>query len=424
MMRTAAVAAVLGLAASWGCSDPGRADLAVQWTFGGVSCDQAGIATIHVEIAGELLTPSDFACKEPGGIVTGAQLGRFLYGNYSITVIGYDAAGAEVGRASQSFTVHSGKNVVDVDVPLPPEGSVTLTWDFAGQNCAQAGISSVRVDTDGFIIFNQNGAIDLPCTEAGVDGIHLSGMTPGPHVFDVVALRGSTPSFYLQDVTATVVASQDTPLPVSLQAGPVPAPIADVYWSFAGGIYGGMFCDEAQVDTVRLYLDPAGNGSGGTLVGEFPCTQNQVDGVSVTNLSVGTHTFAATGLRSGRIVYQSLRSAGNQFFVAGLHASVDLNVDAIGSGTGSATLQWDFSAVGGACQGTINWKLIDPTGGTQSGTASCSSSTGLLVPSGSIAGVWEIAASATASGSPVSAVFLFGVPNAASAPPVAISFSK
>jgi hypothetical protein len=423
MMRTAAALVVLGLAGSWGCSDPGRADLAVQWTFGGRSCDQAGVATIHVEIPNELLTPSDYACQEPGGIVTGAQLGRFLYGNYSITVIGYDAGGAEVGRASQSFTVHSGDNVVTVDVPLPPQGSVTLTWDFAGQGCAQAGITSVSVDADGFLVLNENGGIQLPCSQSGVAGVQIFGLSPGSHFFDVVAMRGSTPAFYLQDISAAVADGQDTPVGASLQPGPVPGPIADVFWSFAGGVFGGMFCDEAQVDTVRLFLDPAGNGSGGTLVGDFPCTQNQVDGVSLTNVSAGNHTFAATGFRSGRIVYQTARSAGNQF-VAGLHGTVDLNVDAVGAGTGSATLQWDFSAVGGACQGTINWKLTDPTGGTQSGTAGCTSSTGLLVPTGSIAGVWEIDATATAGGSAVRASFLFAVPNAASAPPVAISFSK
>jgi hypothetical protein len=196
-----------------------------------------------------------------------------------------------------------------------------------------------------------------------------------------------------------------------------------VYWSFAGGVLGGMFCDEAQVDTVRLFLDPAANGSGGTLVGDFPCTgQNNVDGVAVSNLTPGNHTFAATAFRAGAIVYQSARSAGNQF-VAGLHGAVELNVDAVGRGTGSATLDWDFSAVGGACQGTINWTLTDPTGATQTGTAGCATSTGLLVPAGSFAGLWQIDATASASGSPVSASFLFAVPNASTAT-WQITFSK
>jgi hypothetical protein len=271
----------------------------------------------------------------------------------------------------------------------------------------------VRVDADGYLVLNTTGGIDLPCTQAGVDGVRIAGLSPGQHIFDVVASAGAT-SYFLQDVTANVADQQDTPVPIDLTAGTPPAPIADVFWSFAGGVLGGMLCDEAQVDTVQLYLDPAGNGTGGRLVGEFPCTQSGVDGISVSNLAPGNHTFAATWLRSGRIVYQTARPAGNQF-VAGLHGTVDLNVDAVGQGTGSATLQWDFSAVGGACQGTINWKLTDPTGGTQSGTAGCATSTGLILPSPSIAGLWQIDATATANGSPIHASFLFGVPNASTA---------
>src|SRR4051812_45337670 len=122
-MRTHVPSILLCLAAgvaAAGCGNPTRAPLDVNWTFGGLDCDQVGIATIHVQIAGEALNPSDFACLDrSGGVTTGAHLGNFLVGNYRLTIAGFDASDAQVTTTTVDVRVERGENLVQVDVPPP-----------------------------------------------------------------------------------------------------------------------------------------------------------------------------------------------------------------------------------------------------------------------------------------------------------------
>jgi hypothetical protein len=367
-----------------------------------------------------LLTPNTFACLQQGGVTTGARLGRFLHGRYSVTVIGLDPSGAEVGRATTAFEVHAGNNVVAVDVPIPPQGSASLLWTFAGKSCAAAGVTAVQLDVDGLLVTDANGSFNHPCTQAGVEGVQVAGLAPGQHLFDVVGLSGSTPAYFLQDIAAVVVDKQDTAVPVNLTQGPVPAPIADVFWGFAGGALGAMTCAEAKVDTVRLYLDPAPNGSGGTLVAEYPCTNSGVDGIAVSGMPSGIHYFAAVGLRASQIQYAS-RHRWSAQLLPGLHAAVDVDAQATGSGRGDATLFWDFSPAP-ACQGSIHWTVTDPVGNVSVSMTTPCSQPSYPLPN-ALSGLWRFDGDATVNGSPVSSHVFFGVPNQASAN-WTIQFSK
>src|SRR5438132_13883840 len=93
-----AAAAVLGS----GCGGAARGNLEVNWTFAGKSCLAAGIRTIQVDIAHELLTPNQFSCDLGGGTVAGgANLGTYLAGRYTITISGLDANGIVLYQTQQ-----------------------------------------------------------------------------------------------------------------------------------------------------------------------------------------------------------------------------------------------------------------------------------------------------------------------------------
>src|SRR5256885_1397291 len=151
-MRTLVPAVVVCLAfgAVSGCSDPVRAPLDVKWSFGGLDCDQVGVATIHLQMDRELLNPNDYSCFDSrGNVTTGAHLGDFLLGDYQLTVIGLDVSGTEILRGTRTAHVARGNNLVEVDIG----GSVTLRWTFGGGlSCAQAGGSVVNLRVHGSVI--------------------------------------------------------------------------------------------------------------------------------------------------------------------------------------------------------------------------------------------------------------------------------
>src|SRR5256885_2753862 len=242
-MRTLVPAVVVCLAfgAVSGCSDPVRAPLDVKWSFGGLDCDQVGVATIHLQMDRELLNPNDYSCFDSrGNVTTGAHLGDFLLGDYGLTVIGLDASGTEILRGTRTAHVARGNNLVEVDIG----GSVTLRWTFGGGlSCAQAGVSVVNLSVDGSVITDAAGNPAIPCTQAGQDAAQISPLLPGPHSFDLVGFVGSTASFLQQGVQFNVQDLLDSNPPIDLPSAFPTAGIADVFFSFAGG----LTCDEAQV---------------------------------------------------------------------------------------------------------------------------------------------------------------------------------
>jgi metal-sulfur cluster biosynthetic enzyme len=409
---TAGLALVLALAS--GCGDPARGNLEVRWTFDGKTCAAAGVHTIQVDIAHEVLTPNQFSCNLGGGTIAGgANLGTYLVGRYTLTISGLDVDGALLYQTQQDVSIQRGDNVLDVDVQKVPGGSISVNWTFAGLTCAQAGVTSVRISVDGALILDQGGSIDLACSANGVDGTSISPLGPGLHHVYLVGVKGGVPSYWLQDVQVTVSNGADTSVQANLPLSRPSFAIADVSWDalasgggFALGTLGAMTCAEAQVDVVRITLDPNPDGSGGTPAGDVACDTGGVEGAQVPIAATGTHSFAITGFRGSAVVYQTTHPASARFEL-GLVSNVDVDADPTGSAIGTATLNWDFTPAAPACP--VSYTLTSPSGSTQTGSTPCGTSRVSLT--GYASGLWGIDATAGAFQSQI----LFAVPNQSSA---------
>jgi hypothetical protein len=409
-MRNLVPSIVLCLAfAAAGCGDPVRAPLDVNWSFGGLDCDQVGVATIHLQMDRELLNPSDYSCIDSrGNVTTGATLGNFLLGDYNLTVIGLDASGQEILRGTRTAHVARGNNLVDVDIG----GSVTLRWTFGGGTCGQASVTFVNLSVDGSVITDAAGNPDIPCTQAGQDAANIAPLLPGAHSFDLVGLVGGVPSFVRQGVSFNVRDLLDTNAPVDLPRGFPNAATADVFFSFAGG----LTCNEAQVDEVQVFVDPNPDGSGGfdPIGHPVPCSSGGVDGVEFP-IAGGTHSFSLDAFRGAvqQLVYSTTRPPAALFEI-GLHTEIGVDAASFGpSPRGAASLTWDFGAAGVFCQGG-SWSLTDPSGAVfpQPDATCAGGRTGVnlvnLTP-----GLWTFNGTANVGGLQYRSTTLFGVPNGA-----------
>ncbi len=303
-MRRLVLLASLALAAA--CA-PGRADLTVDWTFAGKSCDAAGVSKIQVAIEGEVLNPDTFNCVQPAGqINTGAYLGRYLLGNYNLTVYGLDANSNVLYQNTVQVQVGRGGTTVAVDAAPNPAapGSVTLRWSFNGQSCAASGVTVVNASVDNQVLTDANNNPDLPCSQNGVDGVQVSPLSPGPHSFDLVGKVSGTVKFALNGLSVSVAAGQDTPASPNLMPAAPTTASANLTWAFYNsGQTTGQSCAAANVDHVQIFFDPKSDGSGGTDSGTVPCSSNGVDGAAVDGVPEGLHSFAITGIRAGHIVF-------------------------------------------------------------------------------------------------------------------------
>src|SRR2546426_11564024 len=146
-MRRLALATVLSLAAA--CT-PVREDLSVDWTFGGKSCADAGVAFIQVHIDGEVLNPDHFTCAQAN---KGAYLGRYLIGRYNLTVQGLDGTNRVIYQSTVTVDVKRGGTEIALDAaPSNADGSVTLHWTFDGKSCAAAGVTVINASVDNQIL--------------------------------------------------------------------------------------------------------------------------------------------------------------------------------------------------------------------------------------------------------------------------------
>jgi hypothetical protein len=281
------------VAAAVACG-PSRSEVVVYWTFGGLSCANAGVATIQVDIAGEVLTPNQFTCAQAG---QGASLGVYLDGNYQLTVSGFDANAGLAYQWTQTLAVRGGRdNTLTIDVPrvAGTSGDVTLHWTFSGKSCAQAGITVVHASVDGIVLTDASDNPDLPCSSLGIDGTTIAPLSPGHHIIDMIGVDATGASLYAVPApfTATVVAGQDALYTPDLVAFVSTEAFANLTWTF-----GGKSCAGAGVDQVTIYVDPDANGNGGINAGTLPCNSAGTDGASVSGMTRGTHSFAILGSR-------------------------------------------------------------------------------------------------------------------------------
>lgn len=284
------------VAAAVACG-PSRSEVVVYWTFGGLSCAAANVATIRVDIAGEVLTPNQFTCAQAG---QGASLGNYLHGNYQITVSGFDANATLTYQVTQTLAVRGGSdNTFAVDVPqvAATSGDVTLHWTFGGKTCAAAGITVVHASVDGTVLTDVNDKPDLPCSQSGVEGTTVSPLSPGQHSFDLVGVdSGGTARYALNSYTVTAVAGQNAVYNPDLAPAAPTTASAFITWTFDG-----KSCAVANVDRVTILVDPNPDGTQGpntANAGTVPCNNNGTDGVAVEDISPGTHKFAILGIRT------------------------------------------------------------------------------------------------------------------------------
>ncbi|HUJ26806.1 MAG TPA: hypothetical protein VLW85_12355 [Myxococcales bacterium] len=313
--------------------EPIREEVVVNWTFGGKACDAAGVATITVDIAGEVLTPDSFTCTGPGNASQGVDLGAYLTGDYQITISGYDSGNNLEYQVTETLQVRrGGTNSFDIDVPQVAQttGDVTLSWTFNGQTCAQAGITTVHVSADNQVILGTDDSPDLPCTASNsVDGATIGPFPAGEHSFDLVGLdSGGTARYALNGFQLTVVAGQNTPgSPDLMPASPTTAE-ADLTWTFSASGSAPMSCTQAGVTTVQIFLDPDANGNGGTDQGTFACHNGTVDGISLSPMPTGTHSFAILGSAGGHLLFRTHQPASS-YFAIGFISDVAVSAESL-----------------------------------------------------------------------------------------------
>jgi len=181
---------MLSLVAAAACG-PGRSDLVVDWTFENKTCADAGVATIRVDVANELLSRNEFSCQEAG---LGVDLGSYLAGHYQVTVTGFDALGAMTHQTVVTLAVGGGtKSEYAIDVPrVAPStvASANLTWTFDGVGCAAANVEQVTILVDP----NPDGtggtdAGTVACSTMGTEGAFVEPLTAGIHTFAILGLR-------------------------------------------------------------------------------------------------------------------------------------------------------------------------------------------------------------------------------------------
>jgi hypothetical protein len=181
------------------CAGPGLSDVQVQWTFGGQTCDQAGVANIDIEVAGQNIFPHAFTCAQAG---QGVDLGGFSQGTYEVTILGTDANGTAIYSGDFVIEVLAGGSQVYPLDSIGIFGDVDFIWTFDGGSCAGVGVSAVAVHIDGVAVATIDGTSELPCSTGGVDGFILP-VIVGTHAIalDAVDSSGNT---YSSSISVTV----------------------------------------------------------------------------------------------------------------------------------------------------------------------------------------------------------------------------
>ncbi len=320
-MRRLMLTAVLFAAAA--CVPYNRwEDVEVDWTFGGKSCADAGVASIQVDIAGEILTPNKFTCQEAS---LGADLGQFLTGPYSMTVTGFDSSDNVVFQTTQVIQVRGiGRNVIAFDAAATT-GTATLHWTFGGKSCDAAGVSTVRVSVDNQVITDAQNNPALPCKGAALDGTTIGPLTPGPHSF-ALAAHGTSAEYALPSLNVNVAEGQDTLATADLQAATPTTASADVRWTFSPG---SKSCADVGADHLYIVFDPHADGSGGTVVADSACAG--LGGAPVTEIQIvdvpdGYHSFAVRATKANQLVDYTHQPV-TTLFTAPFTSAVDVTLE-------------------------------------------------------------------------------------------------
>ena len=252
MFRTLKIAAAAALAAGLSACGPGASpqdltlprDLTLLWTFGGQTCERAGVANVHVVVPSEGFDQT-LPCNFQG--TEGARLTSFYPGAYGLTLDGLDALGAAAYSGSATVAVaEDGTNTFNVDLSPPPSGEVDFRWTFAGGlTCAAAQVANVRVTVGG-------SPVTLPCSAMGVDGGGLF-VTPGQFNATLEALSAAGQTNYSGTLQIVSTLGAKANYTIDLAATPVASGSLQFDWTFAG-----RGCMDANVSKVGFVVSSIG----------------------------------------------------------------------------------------------------------------------------------------------------------------------
>jgi hypothetical protein len=332
-MRRLVTAALL--AAATAACGPTRqwVPVEVDWTFGGKSCVDAGVAKMQIDIDGEILTPNVFYCA-PGSAndaSLGADLGTFLPGPYTTTVTGFDSAGNIIFQSTKVVQVlQVARNVIHFDA-APTTGTATLRWTFAGKNCDAAGVTTVRVSVDNQVITDAQNNPNLPCKLAvmggTLEGTTIGPLSPGSHTF-ALAAQSASANYAIDNVNLTVTVGQDTSHSVDLPVAARTTASADVRWNFQPGA---KSCLDVGADHIYVVFDPAADGSGGTVVADTNCAglgSAPVAELQIVNVPDGNHSFAVRATRQNQLIFYT-HNPVKTLFTAPFTTAVNVTAEAL-----------------------------------------------------------------------------------------------
>ena len=168
--------------------DLGIGSAAVDWSFDGLTCAQAGVDYLRVSLDGHELADDRgdpfIPCAQDG--YEGVVLGPVDAGPHSIDLVAYRGNSVNWTLASVPVEVVLGYPAyLSTELVSAAGGSAaaSITWTFAGLSCAQAQATSVQVLVDG------QDAGTVACSTSGADGAVVSPLAPGGHSFQLFASR-------------------------------------------------------------------------------------------------------------------------------------------------------------------------------------------------------------------------------------------
>ena len=187
-------------------------DLTVTWpNFDGLSCSQAGVDTVEVQLldatASTVLDDATFDCGAGG-----ATWNALDPGDYVVYVDAYDSYGNDIWQATVDASVFVGSNDYTADF-YQVDGSLTVSYTFGGSGiCGAVYDVHIHVEDDYGNVYDDS-------TDACSDGgyFYYDSIPAGDYYVTLDGLDSTGRNIYESNVkTVTVVAGSSNPYTVNL----------------------------------------------------------------------------------------------------------------------------------------------------------------------------------------------------------------
>lgn len=205
-----------------------KGSIFVTWTFpAGTTVTCANLAAVQISIDGAM--PGTEVQCTAGTTSPGVEIQNLAPGQHSIDLAARDQAGFFYYRKQSSFVVIAGGSTSQQYQLDWAVGSLALKWSFSNGvtqlNCAQAGVSQLRIDirdSQGTDIYGANG-VTVPCLANGLQGTRFPYLYAGNYTVFLQG-AGTAGAIYKSNFTTppqrTVTAGQfpdiDNPTPTEV----------------------------------------------------------------------------------------------------------------------------------------------------------------------------------------------------------------